>query len=251
MVPTYICTTETLNQILFPKLMNLSIVIPTLNEANNLEKLIPYLQSAQKGNDIEIIVADAIHSTDQSFELANKLGAKAIKCPTSSRAVQMNLGAQKAQGNVLYFIHADVIPPKSFYSDILETMEKGFSIGLFSYQFDSPKKLLCVNSYVTKFDGIFAGGGDQTIFVKREVFLELNGFCESYCIMEDFDFIRRVKKAKIPYHIIQKNVTVSARKYAKNSYCRVTFANLLVFSMFKLGFSPTQLKKVYRSLLKS
>jgi GT2 family glycosyltransferase len=110
-------------------------------------------------------------------------------------------------------------------------------------------KLLKVNAWFTQFNGLLSGGGDQTLFIRKDVFWELGGFDETYCLMEDFELVRRIKK-KYNFKVIPKRILVSARKYEKNSWFRVQVANLIVFGLFFLNHPPSKLKVLYSRLLK-
>jgi len=107
---------------------------------------------------------------------------------------------------------------------------------------------LKVNAYFTRFDTIMCRGGDQTLYVRRSIFESLGGFDESYIIMEDYDFIIRLRK-RYSFKIIQKDIMVSARKYETNSWFRVQIANLCVFIMFFFRRSPREMKQIYKILL--
>ncbi|MGA9238233.1 glycosyltransferase, partial [Robiginitalea sp.] len=108
----------------------LSIIIPTLNEAPRLEVLLPYLRkNLPAGAGAEIIVADG-GSSDGTPEIARRLGAEVLSTP-KGRAVQMNEGAKNARGRILYFLHADSVPPPGFYSDILNALKIKPTAGCF------------------------------------------------------------------------------------------------------------------------
>ncbi|RIW15927.1 glycosyltransferase [Algoriphagus lacus] len=227
--------------------MRISVIIPVFNEAQNLRVLIPFLR--QYGGDfiVDLIVVDG-GSTDDSCQVAESLGAYVLHSEIKSRAVQMNLGAGHAKGNTLFFVHADTRPLKSFAEDIQKALIKGYKAGCFRYRFDSPSTLLKFNSWFTQFNGVFSGGGDQTLFITRDFFNTLGGYDSGFCLMEDFELVRRIKR-KAKFHIIQKSMTVSARKYENNSWLRVQLVNLFVFVLFYFGTKPEKLKKLYSTLL--
>lgn len=229
--------------------MQLSIIIPTLNEVQNLKRLLPYLFQHSDDRLHEIIIANSDQTTDDTATFATEIGARVLSCEACNRAVQMNQAAATATGDVLYFIHADVLPPADFLDAIARAFRRGVDFGCFSYQFDSPKKLLRINAYFTRFDGLFAGGGDQTLFIRKEDFEQLGGFDPEWCIMEDFDFTKRAKAAGLRYDIISQDALVSARKYENHAYIWVTLTNLWVFILFWLGVHPTRLKETYQRLL--
>lgn len=226
--------------------MLLSIVIPTLNEEKNIATLVPYLiQHGGQGN-IEVIVVDAVKSVDNGDKVAKNYGARVIKSEICRRSVQLNLGAQQAQGDILYFVHADVIPTKTYYEDITKAIQNDKDWGFFSYRFNTNNWLLRINSYYTRFDGLFAGGGDQTLFIKKDIFHQIGRFDEDYKIMEDFELTRRLKAQKIPFQIIKNDVIVSARKYEKNNYVKVNLVNFWVFMLFLSGIPQDKIIQIYK-----
>lgn len=228
-------------------MMKVSVIIPTWNEAENLKELIPLLTN--KGGEFisEIIVVDG-GSTDETVKLSKMLGVKVLVSKIKSRAEQLNLGARYATGNLLFFVHADTRPTKSFADDLQIAKLKGYKAGCFRYKFDSDRFLLKINSWFTRFNGLFSGGGDQTLFISRELFNTLGGYDPKFCLMEDFELVRRIKQ-RSKFYIIPKTITVSARKYRDNSWLRVQLANLFVFSLFYMGVAPEKLKRYYSILL--
>ncbi|MFN7115419.1 MAG: TIGR04283 family arsenosugar biosynthesis glycosyltransferase [Saprospiraceae bacterium] len=227
--------------------MKVSIIVPTLNEAVNIARVVKQLKANCNGSLAELLVVDG-GSTDETLKIAEHAGAIALQAPMRGRAQQMNFGAHHATGEVLYFVHGDTVPPCSYMDDVLEAVAEGFPIGCFRFRFESSHPLLRINAYMTRFNYLWCRGGDQTLFVTRQVFNELGGYREDHIIMEEFDFIRRAQ-ARYPFKIIPKEVLVSARKYDKNGYLRVQLANLIVFNMFRLGFPQQSLAQTYRRLL--
>ncbi|PRY87205.1 TIGR04283 family arsenosugar biosynthesis glycosyltransferase [Mongoliibacter ruber] len=225
----------------------ISIIIPVLNEADNLEELLPFFQKIGEAFEFELIIVDG-GSKDNSQHLVSSNGFRFLHSPRCGRAFQMNHGAAAAKGEILYFVHADTRIPTFFHEDIFDALEDNYDAGCYAYAFDSPSRLLKINSWFTKFDGVLSGGGDQTLFIKKAVFEQLGGFNEYYCIMEDFDIVRRIRK-KYRFKVIPKQILVSARKYETNSWLRVQLVNLLVFGLFFLKIHPLKLKNIYSKLL--
>lgn len=215
----------------YTTLLTVSIIIPVLDEKENLEILIPLLHKME-GLD-EIIVVEAA-ATKQGF-MPDDDKVRVISSPYNHRARQMNQGAKTASGDILVFLHADVIPHPISFQKIRETIGKGYGFGFFSYTFEPSGILLAVNARFTKVDGIFAGGGDQIHFMQKDIFTMTGGYDEEGYIMEDFAFTRKVRRLKIPYCIIDVPATVSSRKYRHNSYIRVNFTNLVAMLLFYSG----------------
>ncbi len=228
--------------------MKVSIIIPTLNEAANIGRLLHRLLEGGSEGIEEILVVDG-GSEDGTLAIAGRAGAVCLSSTRRARAAQLNLGARQAKGEVLYFVHADTLPPKTYLSDIRQALTEDYPMGCFRYQFDSPRKVLKINAFFTRFDFRWCRGGDQSLFIKRPVFEELNGFRDNYIIMEDFEFIERARKTH-RFKIIPRDMVVSARKYATNSYLRVQIANLIVFNMYRFGASQTSIANAYKRLLR-
>ncbi|MHB1921496.1 MAG: TIGR04283 family arsenosugar biosynthesis glycosyltransferase [Chitinophagaceae bacterium] len=227
--------------------MTISIIIPTYNEKDNIEKLIHYFQPFLDKGLTEIIVSDG-GSQDHTLEISARTGVKAVLSPQKGRAGQMNWGASMAQGDILYFVHADCLPPSTFVEDIQEAIWEGFPAGCYRFRFDSKKKILRINEFFTRFNRLFFRGGDQTLFITRTLFELIKGFREEMIIMEDYDLIRRIQEIS-PFRIIPKNVIVSSRKYDTNSWLRVQLANLTVVLMYQWGCSQQKLTSTYKRLL--
>jgi rSAM/selenodomain-associated transferase 2 len=228
-------------------MLSVSVIIPTLNEAENLPVLLRHLASIDDGSLREIIVVDA-HSSDDTVHVARQLGATVLLAKCCGRAAQMNQGAAFATGEVLQFIHADTRPPRSNFADIRETIAAGNPIGCFTYRFDSNNPLLRINGWFTRLDRLWCRGGDQAIFVKKDFFHQLGGYKQHWKIMEEYDLLIRARRIA-PFHIVRKDGIVSARKYQGRNYLKVQLANLIVFNMFKRGYSQEKLVRTYRRLL--
>lgn len=226
--------------------MFLSVVIPTYNESENIQRLIKHLQISNHKN-MEIIVCDG-GSTDDTKIKVEELGVPFYTSPKKGRATQLNYGSSKSIGNILYFVHADTLPPITYFEDIEEAIEEGYPIGCYRFQFDSKKMMLKFNAYCTRFDRLMCRGGDQSLFITRDLFDQLNGYCEQHKVMEDYDIIIRARKTEA-FKIIPKNAIVSARKYKYNSYFKVNFANLLAFAMYYGKVDHDKIIAVYKKLL--
>ena len=229
--------------------MTLSIIIPTYNEAENIEKLINHLLKFSDERLVEIIVADG-GSTDKTQEICRKNSIVLAESPQKGRAFQMNFGASFATGNSLFFVHADTFPPKTYLDDLEIALKNSYNLGRYRAKYESKNWLLKLNSFFSRFD-IFVGmGGDQTLFITKQLFDECGGFDPQLQIMEEFEFCVRARKLSSRYKIIPKAVLISARKYQKNGWLKVQFANYTIVKMYKNGASQQEMVERYREILR-
>lgn len=225
----------------------ISIIIPTINEAVNINKLIPFIQKCCAGGTFEIIVADG-GSSDNTQQATLTAGAIFICCPKKGRAAQMNAGAAIAIFDILYFIHADTLPPSSFYTDITKAVKDGYGIGRYRTAFSGKRWILKINAFFTRFDWFVCYGGDQTIFVTKAIFNAVNGYNEDLLIMEEYDFTARAR-INNRYRIFANTAIVSDRKYDTNSWWRVQRANYITVKKFKKGVPQKELLENYKQML--
>lgn len=228
--------------------MTVSIIIPVLNEAEEIGKVVTHLCENADQRLVDLLVVDA-GSTDGTVDIAIAAGATVLAAPQKGRSRQMNYGARQSRGEVLYFVHADTLPPATYLDDIAAARAEGYPIGSYQSVYDTDDRLLKINAYFTRFDFLWCRGGDQSIYVDKSVFKAAGGYREDYQIMEEYDLLQRVRK-EYPFKIMPKATLISARKYRDNSYLRVQLANLIVFNMYRMGFSQQRMMDTYRGLLK-
>jgi dolichol-phosphate hexosyltransferase len=104
-----------------------SIIIPTLNEQAGIERTIRSIpQSAIKettGHNVELIVVDG-QSTDQTREVATKLGAKVILENRKGYGRACKTGFAAAKGEILLTIDADNTYPAERIPDYLQELQR-------------------------------------------------------------------------------------------------------------------------------
>ena len=226
----------------------ISIIIPTYNEAAVIVSLINYLYTNSNNLIAQIIISDG-GSTDATVSLSTQAGATAILSPQKGRAAQMNYGASKATGDILYFVHADTLPPVCFVADIIAAVKDGYDCGRYQTNFNSTKSILKFNAFFTRFDWFICYGGDQTFFITKKLFDTLNGFKNEMTIMEEYDLTNRAKQTG-RYKIFKATALVSARKYEGRSWWQVQMANRKAIQLFKKGASQQQIVNTYKAMLK-
>ena len=217
--------------------------MPTCNEepliARTLQSL---LAMTERSEGVEVIVSDA--STDRTPDIIS--GFPVTLChSTKGRAIQMNSGARLAGGDILYFLHADTLPPETFIDDIRSASANGKKAGCLRMNFDDDHPLMTLFGWCTQFPLMICRGGDQSLFIDRTLFLHIGGFDETLLIMEDYDIITRIEQCT-PFHILHQQVTTSARKYHQNGIIPLQLAFGTLHLMYALGFDQKSIIRYYR-----
>lgn len=232
----------------------ISIIIPMLNEADNISNLLNHLlQNSSKENISEIIVVDG-GSNDGSIKIVTNFFKKKSRFPlekkyclvktSKGRAKQMNLGSEFATGNILYFLHADSFPPKHFDKLIIEQIKKNKKAGCFRMKFNSNHLWLKLAGQLTRLPFKSCRGGDQSQFITKTLFNTIGGFNEDFKIYEDNDLISRLY-AKNEFVVIQKWLTTSPRCYNTNGIWRLQFHYWTIHLKKWFGASPNDLNQYY------
>lgn len=223
------------------KTSDISIIIPTLNEEQNIGAIADTLQ----GTAGEIIVVDG-GSTDRTVLFARMRRIR-VEQSTAGRACQLNHGATCAGGKVLLFLHADTQLPKNFAAPVLHALaERDVIAGAFSLAIrDGGPGLrfiaLCAN---IRSRCLQLPYGDQAIFIMKEQFVRLGGFPQ-LPIMEDYLFIKKAKSlGKI--RTLSERATTSARRWQRLGIVRTTLINQLIILGFALHIPLERLASLYR-----
>ena len=219
--------------------MKISVIIPALNEARYILSCLISVKN-QLG-EFELIVVDG-GSVDETVE-AVEPHARVIRS-RRGRAVQMNLGARYATGEVLLFLHADSHLPSGAFP-LMEGVLADPQIvgGTFRLRFNSDKFLLRLIAFFSRFKFRYFHYGDQGIFVRRSVFEQLNGFAEMP-FMEDIDFLQRLRGTGRVV-LLEQPITTSARRFLERGIIRQQLMNIILMIFYLLGAKPENLKKWY------
>ena len=227
---------ERFTQGIFPLI---SIIIPTLNEE---EKIASCLASTRNAPNVERIVVDG-GSRDRTREIALSCGAKVLTASTG-RARQMNVGAESAAGDLLLFLHADTRLPEGFAEAVRNTMSQpGVVAGAFEFclQPTSPGLRFIERAANWRSRHLQLPYGDQAIFMRSALFREMGGY-RDMPIMEDYEFIQRLKKRGRIFTAPLPAIT-SARRWKKLGIWETTLMNYGIVIAYHLGISPARIRR--------
>lgn len=220
----------------------ISIIIPTLNEANTIVATLKHISSNATEN-VEIILVDG-GSTDDTIAVASPWVDKCITLDSSGRAQQMNRGGDIASGDILLFLHADTFLP-SDYPALLDSLE-GTVWGRFDVRLSGKQPIFRVVEFMINLRSRLTGiaTGDQAIFISNSLFTSVGGY-DQVPLMEDILISKKLKKIKKPVLRKEKVMTSSRRWEEKGILKTILLMWRLRLQLF-LGWSPQSLASEYQ-----
>ncbi|CAM4174769.1 TIGR04283 family arsenosugar biosynthesis glycosyltransferase [Gillisia limnaea] len=227
----------------------ISIIIPVLNEEAQILKLLTLLGEHSSKFIHETIVVDG-GSSDRTAQLVEEKSQVILINSEKGRARQMNAGAKIATGKILYFLHADSVPPKDFDLFITEEYRNLNKAGCFCMKFDKDHWLLNLMGWFTKINHKACRGGDQSLFVEKQLFDEIGGFDESFIVYEDNDLIEKLYR-KNQFVVIKQWLTTSARRYEEYGVWKVNYLFFRIHLKKWFGAGPEELHSYYQQKINS
>ncbi len=218
--------------------MKLSIIIPTLNEAEYLATTIEYLKrNSRLENQNEIIVIDS-GSLDKTCEIATEHGIKLIKYESGSigKASILNEAAQSATGDVLLFLDADTIVPEGYDESIKYALTNADVVGgAFEFSLDGPEFGLRVVEFINRVRYRIRQRyyGDQGIFVRSHVFNRVGGYPE-IALLEAAHFCKNLKKEG-DLKLIKQRIYTSPRRFLNGGIYQVLAADIKIWFLDLIG----------------
>lgn len=231
----------------------ISIVIPVLNEATTIPKLLEFLSNNTTSKTVhEICIVDGGSKDGTQSIVRSFNGSLPVKLINSKkgRALQMNEGAKNCTGEIIYFLHADTLPPKNFDKQILAAYHKGEKAGCFRMKFDNRHPVLNFSAWFTRFNLKICRGGDQSLFLSKNLFQKLGGFNTTYSVYEDCEFINRIYNTT-RFTILPDYVVTSARRYGQNGTTRLQYHFAVIHLKKWMGASPEKLHEYYQKKIAS
>ena len=223
-------------------LSRLSVIIPTLNESNNLPLLLSDL--SEINNISEILIIDST-STDKTKDIALINGTKFYKLNKNNRGLQLNYGAEKAKGEWLLFIHADSRLKFNWSIKVMDISKRDSNF-IYYFKFKVNNKLFTyrfleffVNLRCFLFKTPY---GDQGLLISKENFKTYGGY-KTIPLMEDFDFINRVNKRNLKS--LRIPIFTSSRKWDEINFVWQSLKNWHLRNLMRKDYSINRIYKKY------
>ena len=218
----------------------ISIIIPTHNEAAHLPRLLARLSELSSA---QVVVADG-GSTDATVAIARAAGALVVE-GARGRGPQQNLGAHGASGEVLWFLHADCLPPRGALGQIRRAVDSGAPGGNFRMRFEArglAPRLFEFIARAQRARGVYYG--DSGLWLTRPAWDAIGGF-PAWPLFEDYALVKKLE-ARGKTACCAGPLRVSARRFARQPW-RVLGLWLELQIRFGLGQAPQELAHLYRA----
>ncbi len=223
----------------------ISVIIPTLNEEDCLEQTLSPLQQLRSDGH-EIILCDG-GSRDRTIAIAQPLVDQVVVSP-SGRAIQMNRGADRATGDILWFLHTDTIVPTAVDTTIIDCFtHRGKVWGRFDIRLSGSHPMFRLIELMMNLRSCITGiaTGDQGIFMLRYAFDQIGGFAE-IPLMEDIAMSTKLKRIKPPVCIKQRIIS-SSRRWEQNGIINTILLMWWLRLVYYFGATPKHLANRYNS----
>jgi rSAM/selenodomain-associated transferase 2 len=224
---------------------SVSIIIPVRNDAAALGRTLDHLSGLPGMGATEVIVVASgdHHGTERAVA-----GQARFLWPAgSTRAFLMNAGAASARGEVLFFLHADSLPPANACELIVRALSDDRVVGgAFAHRFAEPAWSLRVISWINRIRYRLTHNyyGDQGIFVRASVFRQLGGY-KDVRIMEDLDFTQRLKRVGGTV-IVRVPMRTSGRRFLTRGPWRTFFFIVWLLLLHTLRLDTQQYAERWR-----
>ncbi|MCI0371507.1 MAG: TIGR04283 family arsenosugar biosynthesis glycosyltransferase [candidate division NC10 bacterium] len=211
----------------------LSVVIPARNDAAALRETLPALDRLSSREAVEVLVCATGDPPGVEAAVAGR--ARLLWPGGSSRAVLLNAGASAARGDILFFLHADSVPPANALALIEHTLSDPDVVGgAFEHSFAEPvwslRAITAINRLRYRLTRNYYG--DQGIFVRAATFRRMGGY-RDLRLMEDLDFSRRLKRLGRTV-LIRTPLRTSGRRFLARGPWRTFFFIVWLLLLYTL-----------------
>lgn len=226
---------------------DISIIIPVLNEQDQICRILSAIFQQAFPGKLEVIVVDGSKEGTTLCCIKNQAVIPLMSAP--GRGCQMNSGARIACGRILLFLHCDTRLPEGGLAAVQTVMQNpSVKAGAFDLSIDGKglfyrmvERTASVRSRLTKIPY-----GDQAIFIRKNYFHRMGQYRE-IPIMEDVDLMQRIKQDNGRITFLNTRVSTSPRRWEEEGKVYGTLRNWVISVLYLWGTKPEKLAAVYKN----
>ncbi|MEP7037119.1 MAG: TIGR04283 family arsenosugar biosynthesis glycosyltransferase [Acidobacteriota bacterium] len=229
--------------------MEISVIIPTLNEELTIKKTFDALSRLVNVGEIVIVDGGSVDKTIEIIEnYSHKKPFRLIKTNKANRGLQLHEGTKYASGDIFWFLHADTRPVQGCAKQIKQYMRYDEIVGgNFEIVFDGKTRWARFLTWLyPQLRSIGLVYGDSAMFARREIYEKIGGF-RDLPLFEDVDLYKKLRRKGRFMHI-NLPVTTSSRRFENRSFIW-TFTRWSIFQgLYWFGVPPRLLAKGYKAI---
>jgi uncharacterized protein len=223
----------------------ISVIIPVLQEGEQINEILNSLKSAATGTPYEVIVVDGDPAGSTIMYIVDASIITVIS--PKGRALQMNAGAARAHGDILLFLHADTLLPGQALTNIVKALVDGrFIGGAFDLEIQNSRWIFRIIGRAASWKHRLTRVpyGDQAIFMRRDYFEDMDGYPE-IPLMEDVALMKQVKRKGWRIIFLPEAVATSSRKWETDGVAYTILRNWIIQLLYLFGMPVEQLVRYY------
>jgi rSAM/selenodomain-associated transferase 2 len=226
----------------------LSVVVPVLDDAEALERLVGRLRAMPESPD-EIVVVDGA-GDPVCARLCTELSVIYI-CTPPGRGVQLDAGARATTGGWLWFLHADASPPSHSARLIRRALSNGANGGWFRFSFTGTQHATAriLSALINLRCRFGTPYGDQGLFMTAQAYRGAGGF-PHVPLFEEVPLVRALRR-RGRFRALPVAIGVNPRRWKRDGWWRRSLMNRRLALAYMMGASPERLARDYRRPMES
>lgn len=222
--------------------MKFSVIVAAHNEGPQIASALKRLRQISKMSPAEVIVVDG-GSDDDTVPAAREWCDQVLVLDRPNRGVQWHAGAQKATGDLLFFLRADVHPPGNWQQALehfwLVTPVEDVSAAVFRVDYGDGLSLRALSAWSNARVRAGLAGADHGLCTTPEIYRAVGGY-PPFAELEDFEFSRRLR-ARGRIALLRERVHAAARRLRSQGPFRYALRRIWKETRYRLGATPESL----------
>ena len=229
--------------------MKFSVIVAAYNEGPQIGSSLKRLRQISQTSPMEILVVDG-GSDDGTLEEARQWADEVVAHPKPNRGAQWHAGAEKATGDLFFFLRADAQPPGNWQQALehfwLATPTAHLAATAFSVEYGAGFGLKALSAWSNGRVRQGLASSDHGLCTTPEIYKAVGGFPD-FPILEDMEFSRRLT-ARGRIALLPERLRPAARHVHSIGPLSYLARRAWLETRYKLGAKPEALFAAAQSL---